>query len=162
MISSRPVFHLLKVTLEAKTAHAIHTGHGDTTHDSLVVRDANGLPTLVGTSLAGVLRHQYQHQYGEKSAQSLFGYANGNDGQTSWLNIGWGLVHNSQNKAKEGLLTDSELADSLLDLLKNDKPIVRQRVRLNDKGTSVDSGKFDVTLIPAGVRYSFLVKLLGG
>ncbi len=58
MIKTRPIFYQVYVTLEAKSAHAIHTGHGDTTHDSLIVRDANGLPTLLGTSLAGILRHQ--------------------------------------------------------------------------------------------------------
>lgn len=55
MISARPNFYVLKLVLEAQSAHAIHTGHGDTTHDSLIVRDANGLPTLSGSSLAGYL-----------------------------------------------------------------------------------------------------------
>ena len=54
MISSRPYFNMVKVTFEAQSAHAVHTGFGDTTHDSLVVRDANGLPTLPATSIAGV------------------------------------------------------------------------------------------------------------
>lgn len=154
MISTRSHFHLLKVTLEAQSAHAIHTGHGDTTHDSLVVRDANGLPTLVGSSLAGVLRHQYQQHYGLDKAQALFGFAKGLEGQNSWLNVAWGLVHNSQNKPHEGLLNQSELQDSLLAQLLNSKPIVRQRVRLTDKGVTEGAGKFDVTLMPAGVRYT--------
>lgn len=161
MISSRPIFHLLKVTLEAKSAHAIHTGHGDTVHDSLVMRDANDLPTLAGSSLAGVLRHEYQEQYGEQAAKSLFGYANGQEGQTSWLNVTWGLVHNSQNQAQEGLLTPEQLNDPLYTELSDAKLIVRQRVRLNDKGSSEDSGKFDVTLVPAGTRYSFSISYWG-
>lgn len=154
MISSRPHYYLLKVVLEAQSAHAIHTGHGDTTHDSLVVRDANGLPTLSGTSLAGVLRHQYHQQFGQQSAEALFGYAKGSDGQNSWLNVSWGLVHNSQNQPQEGLLTVEQLNDPILEKLLDDKPIVRQRVRLNEYGTTHESGKFDVTLIPAGTRYS--------
>lgn len=161
MISSRPIFHLLKVTLEAKSAHAIHTGHGDTVHDSLVMRDANGLPTLSGSSLAGVLRHEYQRQYGESATQALFGYANGQDGQTSWLNVTWGLAHNSLNQAQEGLLTSTQLDDPLYTELSDTKLIVRQRVRLNDRGSSVDSGKFDVTLVPAGTRYSFSISYWG-
>lgn len=157
MISSRPIFHLLKVTLEAKSAHAIHTGHGDTVHDSLVMRDANGLPALSGSSLAGVLRHEFQRLYGEKDTELLFGYANGNDGQTSWLNVGWGLTHNSKNQVFEGLLTDEQLSDPLFRVLRDEKPIVRQRVRLNDRGSSIDSGKFDITLVPAGARYTFYI-----
>lgn len=161
MISSRPIFHLLKVTLEAQSAHAIHTGHGDTTHDSLVVRDANGLPALSGSSVAGVLRHEHQRLYGEKNTELLFGYANGSEGQTSWLNVGWGLIHNSKNEVIEGLLTDEQLSDPLFNFLYDLKPIVRQRVRLNEYGSSVDSGKFDVTLIPAGTRYTFFVSYWG-
>lgn len=154
MISSRSNFHILKVVLEAQSAHAIHTGHGDTTHDSLIVRDANGLPTLSGSSLAGVLRHQYQQYFGEQQTQALFGYAKGAEGQSSWLNIAWGLVHNSKNVAQEGLLNKEQLADPLFTKLLDAKPIVRQRVRLNEYGTTQDSGKFDVTLVPAGVRYT--------
>lgn len=154
MISSRPHYYLLKVVLEAQSAHAIHTGHGDTTHDSLVVRDANGLPTLSGTSLAGVLRHQYHQQFGQQNAKALFGYAKGADGQNSWLNVAWGLVHNSQNQPQEGLQTEDQLNDPILQKLLDDKPIVRQRVKLNEYGTPHKNGKFDVTLIPAGTRYS--------
>lgn len=157
MISSRPFFHLLKVTFEAQSAHAIHTGHGDTTHDSLIVRDANGLPTLVGTSLAGVLRHQYQKYFGEHKAKDLFGYAQGSEGQNSWLNVTWGLVHNSKNIAKEGLLSQAELQDPLLNKLLDQKPVVRQRVRLTDKGVTENTGKFDITLIPSGVRYTTFI-----
>lgn len=161
MISSRPIFHLLKVTLEAESAHAIHTGHGDTVHDSLVMRDANGLPALSGSSLAGVLRHEYQRLYSEEDTNQLFGYANGSEGQTSWLNVSWGLTHNSKNEAAEGLLSDEQLTDPLLNILRDPKPIVRQRVRLNDRGSSVDAGKFDITLVPAGTRYTFFINYWG-
>lgn len=155
MISSRPNFYFLKLILEAQSAHAIHTGHGDTTHDSLIVRDANGLPTLSGSSLAGVLRHQYQQRYGEVSANNLFGYAQGEKGQNSWLNISWGLVHNSKNQAYEGLISQATIdQDQILSFLKDQKPIVRQRVRLTDLGCAEEAGKFDVTLVPAGTRYT--------
>ncbi len=162
MISSRPYFNMVKVTFEAQSAHAVHTGFGDTTHDSLVVRDANGLPTLPATSIAGVLRSAYQKQFDEQATNQLFGYAKGDDGQSSWLNISWGVVHNSQNIAQEGLLSDEKLLkDELLNKLLDTKPIVRQRVQLNDKGVTHDSGKFDTTLIPAGTRYSTVVHYWG-
>lgn len=154
MISERSHFYMVKLSLEAQSAHAIHAGFGDTTHDSLVVRDANGLPTLPASSIAGVLRSAYQKRFGKEDAQKLFGYAQGNEGQSSWLNIGWGLVHNSQNIAQEGLLSESQLNDPLLKTLLNIKPIVRQRVQLTDRGVTNDMGKFDVTLVPAGTRYS--------
>lgn len=154
MISTRFHFYSIKLSLEALSAHAIHTGFGDTTHDSLVVRDANGLPTLPASSIAGVLRSAYQKHFGKEDAQKLFGYTQGEDGQFSWLTTTWGLVHNSQNIAQEGLLSDEQLNDSLLKALLDIKPIVRQRVQLNDKGVTHDTSKFDVTLVPAGTRYS--------
>lgn len=153
MIATRPFYCVARVTLEALSAHGIHSGQGDATHDVLLVRDANGLPALPGSSVAGVLRHRYRECYGADATGRLFGQL-GAQAQPSWLNVGWGLVHDSNNQPHEGLLSDDELNDELLSLLKNSKPLVRQRVRLEHTGTAADSGKFDVTLIPAGVRYT--------
>ncbi len=153
MIAARPFYCLTRVTLEALSAHGIHSGQGDTTHDVLLVRDANGLPALPGSSLAGVLRHAYREQHGQQAAGRLFGQL-GPQAQPSWLSVSWGLVHDSLNRPCEGLLTDADLQDPLLSLLQDSKPLVRQRVRLEHTGAASDGGKFDVTLIPAGVRYT--------
>lgn len=157
MIETRPVFHQLRLVLQADTAHGIQCGRGDTTHDVLLVRDANGLPAIPATSLAGVLRHRFAHVHGDSAANALFGTLEG-EGQPSWLQIDWGLVHDSNNLPHEGLLDPAQVqADPLLDWLSHDKPVVRQRVRLNHRGSAKDAGKFDVTLIPAGVRYTHWV-----
>lgn len=156
MIVNRPIFHLLGVTLEAKSAHGVHTGHGDLTHDSLVVRDANGLPAIPASSLAGVLRHAYERAHGKQAADQLFGFLgseSAGDGQVSWLSVDWALVHDSANLPHEGLYEGAE-HDPLLSSLQETKPIVRQRVRLNARGCASDHGKFDVTLLPAGLRYT--------
>lgn len=155
MITDRHIYCMARVTLEAKSAHGIHSGMGDHTHDVLLVRDANGLPTLPGTSIAGVLRHRIASQ-NPVAAERLFGHIQG-DGAASMLSISWGMIHNSQNQPCEGLLTNEQLADSLLQPLLDSKPLVRQRVRLNDRGTAAETGKFDVTLIPAGARYSTIM-----
>ena len=155
MISERQQFYLLHLTLEAKSAHGMFTGFGDMTHDHLIFRDANQLPTLPGSSLAGVLRHRYAQRFGKEQAEALFGYADGDEGQSSWLQVMWGLVHDSNNQPVQGLKSpDAVLADPLLFELSDDKPIVRQRVRLNEYGATDKSGKFDVTLVPSGARYS--------
>lgn len=152
MISSRPYFCLARLTLEAQSAHGIHSGRGDATHDVLLVRDANGLPALPGSSLAGVLRHAYREQFGTRACNQLFGTL-GQDAQPSWLGVAWGLVHDSQDQPVEGL-HNSGADDPVLSVLLDSKPLVRQRVRLNHRGSAEDRGKFDVTLIPAGVRYT--------
>ncbi|WKN24020.1 RAMP superfamily CRISPR-associated protein [Azotobacter vinelandii] len=152
MIVERPYYCLAHITLEALSAHGIHSGQGDATHDVLLVRDANGLPALPGSSLAGVLRHAYCERHGQDATGRLFGQI-GEQAQPSWLSVGWGLVHDSLDRPCEGLLDDKQ-RDPLLELLANSKPLVRQRVRLEHTGAASDQGKFDVTLIPAGVRYT--------
>ena len=153
MIAARPFYCLARVTLEALSAHGIHSGQGDATHDVLLVRDANGLPALPGSSLAGVLRHAYRERHGQQASGRLFGQF-GEQAQPSWLSVSWGLVHDSRNRPCEGLLDETELQDPLLALLQDSKPLVRQRVRLEHTGAASEGGKFDVTLIPAGVRYT--------
>ena len=50
------VFALAHVTIELSTPLTIGTGNGDDLNDSTCVLDTNGLPTIPGTSLAGMLR----------------------------------------------------------------------------------------------------------
>lgn len=156
MIAQRPIYHYARLVLEATTPHGVHSGRGDATHDVLLVRDANGLPFIPATSLAGVLRHLYTAEYGEQEARQVFGHADGSDGQPSWLNIMAALVNDSHNIAEEGLRDQPE-QDPLLAYLLADKPLVRQRVRLGRRGTAMDTGKFDVTLVPAGTRYTTFI-----
>lgn len=156
MIGDLHHYRSLRLTLEATSAHAIHSGQGDLSHDVLLVRDANGLPTLPGSSLAGVLRHRYRELAGELACERLFGYAKRNDSCFSRLQVGWGLVHDSRNQPVEDLREDIE-SDPLLSLLADSKPLVRQRVRLNGCGSAASEGKFDTTLVPAGVRYTCLL-----
>ncbi len=154
----RSHFCLARVTLEARSAHGIHSGQGDVTHDVLLVRDANGLPAVPGSSLAGVLRSAYRHHVGAEQADRLFGCRNQGSqaGQASFLTVGWALVHDSHDRPVEGLRPDAA-DDPLLAFLLNDKPLVRQHVRLTHTGTAEATGKFDITLIPAGVRYTTLI-----
>ena len=154
MIAARHVFHLARLAIQADTAHGIQAGRGDNVHDVLLVRDANGLPAIPGSSLAGVLRHAYMRRHGSDAVDALFGSI-GDAGHPSWLCVDWGFVHDSRDRPREGLLDpDAIRADELLAYLQQDKPIIRQRVRLDHRGAAADTGKFDVTLLPAGVRYT--------
>lgn len=156
MNPNKPIYHLALVTLEALSAHGIRSGAADLVQDVVLLRDANGLPALPGTSLAGVLRHLYTAEYGTDSANALFGFAQGDQGHTSAITVNWALAHDSQNQVQEGLREDTQ-TDSLLYELSQPHPIIRQRVRLDARGTATNTGKFDVSLIPAGTRYSTLV-----
>ena len=50
------VVHIARFSLQARSALSIGTGGTDGVFDHPIVRDANGLPLIPGTSLAGVLR----------------------------------------------------------------------------------------------------------
>ena len=51
-----PYRSLARVVLEAKTPLCISSGEKDLVSDSMCIKDANGLPYIPGTTLAGVLR----------------------------------------------------------------------------------------------------------
>lgn len=156
MNPNKSVYHLALLTLEAVSAHGIHSGQSEFVQDVVLLRDANGLPALPGTSLAGVLRHLYCDRFGQEAAGRLFGNIEKNQGHGSNVNINWALVHDSQNQVKEGLLENTR-QDYILYELSQAHPIVRQRVRLDARGAATDTGKFDVSFMPAGTRYSTLI-----
>ncbi|MEX2499535.1 MAG: RAMP superfamily CRISPR-associated protein [Wenzhouxiangellaceae bacterium] len=150
------IYETACVSIEAQTPHAVRAGRSDATHDVLLARDANGLPYIPGTSLAGVLRHMYEDRFGVGKTRALFGYVEGDQGAPSFIRVGSAFVHDCINQPVEGLRRDFD-EDPLLALLTLEKPLVRQRVRLNARGAAEHRGKFDVTLVPAGTRYSFLL-----
>ncbi len=92
MTPNLPFFYLARLTLETLTPLSIGTGAADGVFDVELVRDANGLPTIPGSSLAGVLRHLYWQTYGEsdKEIQRLFGFQSLNEGEPSKLHVSWG------------------------------------------------------------------------
>ena len=154
MIAEFPCFYLARFTLEGNTAFAINSGLSDQAFDSLLVRDANGLPTIPGTALAGVLRHQLSSQSDKQTERRVFGFADEQDhSQASRVQISWGCIHNSNNQPVEGLL--NRLDDVLLDRLAQDHPCHRERVAINHRGVANKGSKFDVTVVPKGCRFSF-------
>ena len=156
MNPNKAVYHMALVILQAGTAHGIHSGDADLVQDVVLLRDVNGLPTIPGTSLAGVLRHLFKAKLGKSETDRVFGFAERQDGHSSGIHIGWGFAHDSHNVVAEGIREDVE-EDSILRELARSHPITRQRVRLDARGTAEDTGKFDVSLVPSGVRYSTLL-----
>ena len=51
---------LIRCTIELDSPLIIGTGKGDSLHDAVFVQDANGLPVIPGTTIAGVLRDRWQ------------------------------------------------------------------------------------------------------
>lgn len=163
MIPGLPCLHVARVTIEAATALSVTTGLGASLYDTALVRDANGLPALPGTSIAGVLRSLYRSMHGRSSEESLFGHAEREREQPSHLQVSWGCFHDQNDQPVEGLLlggSRSKLADdALLAWAHQDQPMTRDHVRLNDRGTAEHGGKFDRAVLPAGYRFTFELSL---
>lgn len=160
------IFHIARVTLETVTPLSIATGKANGVFDSSLVLDANGLPTIPGSSLVGVLRHLYQAEYDKIEADKLFGYqhpSKSDESQPSRLNVSWGCIQDSKGKTIQGLCLDDKhiRQDTILNVALGlvDSPIHRDRVKLNHKGVSADRGKFDRSVLPAGYRFTMELSL---
>ncbi|NOU05581.1 MAG: hypothetical protein HOO99_05295 [Hyphomicrobiaceae bacterium] len=71
------VLQIARVTVEARTPLSLASGSYDARFDTLLVRDANDLPALPGTSIAGVLRRVFESRFGAERTTSLFGLPGG-------------------------------------------------------------------------------------
>ncbi|MBO0613277.1 RAMP superfamily CRISPR-associated protein [Thiothrix fructosivorans] len=163
MKPQQSVFHIARVTLETVTPLSIASGKANGVFDTSLVMDANGLPTIPGSSLTGVLRHLYQAEYGKSGADQVFGYQSkekSEDSQPSRIQVSWGCIQDSKGKAVQGLCLGDKRKSIENDLILKvamglaDAPTSRDRVRLNHKGASADKGKFDRAVLPAGYRFS--------
>ncbi|MEA5446822.1 RAMP superfamily CRISPR-associated protein [Gammaproteobacteria bacterium AB-CW1] len=155
------VLHIARVVVETATPLSISTGNPDGNFDTRLVTDANDLPAIPGSSLAGVMRHLYAglDAVDEQRLNDVFGFQDRNLGQASSLAVSWGVMLDSQGRAVEGLLSpDSErLSDPLIAearRLTREAPAFRHRVAINDKGAAADTGKFDRAVLPTGYRFA--------
>ncbi|OGT90061.1 MAG: hypothetical protein A2286_03430 [Gammaproteobacteria bacterium RIFOXYA12_FULL_61_12] len=158
-------FFLAHLTLEAVTPLSIAAGGADGVFDVTLARDANGLPTLPGPSIGGVLRHLYWELYGKEGMESLFGFQKRDQGEPSRLHFSWGAIQDSKGHLVERLLLGQAGKDRLKDLLlktalaTQDFPVTRDRVRIGHKGAAAHMGKFDRAVLPAGYRFSAEISL---
>lgn len=164
MTTTRPIlrgqcFSLARVTIELLTPLTIGTGGGADTRDTLCVEDANGLPTIPGTSIAGVLRHALEG--GKDPAKDpickLFGFQGKDDqgkddGQSSQVEVSWAQVHDSHDQPAPMRGIDIQ-GDPVLAFLA--AGVVRDHVRIDHRGGADGDGKFDESLVPAGARFTF-------
>lgn len=152
-------FYLARLSLEAVTPLSITSGSADGVFDVSLVRDANGLPALPGSAIAGVLRHLYWQTYGEEAMSEIFGYQECGEGEPSRLHVSWGAIQDSEGNPVEGLLLGSgtkRKTDLLLkaDFATGEDPTHRDRVRIGHRGAAAKTAKFDRTVLPAGYRFN--------
>lgn len=149
--------HIVRLTVEAETPIAIGTGKAsDIITDAPVIKDINGLPYIPATSIAGILRDAMGLKNGNKG--NIFGYLGSSEsGHGSEI-----IFTDAVMVGKSGEVLDGTRAiDWNEDFYKEYQAMpVRQHVRINDKGTAGDKGKFDNQVVYKGTRFVFEIELL--
>ncbi len=147
--------YIARFVLEAETPLFVGSGQASLLKDALVQKDVNGLPTIPGTSLAGVLRHAFAK---ESWCSTLFGDSNGEkDGTGSLLKVSSAYMLLNNTVVSEGIMTD---VDSKVLNYYNNLPS-RQHVRITDKGVAKKNGLFDNEVVYKGTRFVFELELRG-
>lgn len=153
--SSKYTHHILgRFVIEAMTPLAIGSGEKDIMTDSLVAVDVNGLPYIPGTTLTGVMRSAMKID----KYDGVWGYQKKSGGKGSEIIFTEAKIMNSKGDVMDGMLPQEAKEDALL-LAYKTLPI-RQHVRIGDKGTAENAGKFDEQAVYAGTRFCFEVEIL--
>ncbi len=159
-----PLRYVARVTVEFDTPFHVGTGQGDDLVDAVILTDANGLPTIPGDSIAGVLRHAMQKAKGEKVVDDIFGYVRlkTNEVRGSRLSVSWAYIHNSKKTPVTGLLPPQDLAEDEL-LLNARAPSAQIRNKITHRGTAdkKNVALFNEYYTDAGHRFTFELKLSG-
>ncbi len=149
--------YIAKLTVEAETPISVGSGEKGLTTDRLVAKDANGLPYIPGTGIAGVLRHSFPNK---DLIEEIFG-SDSSDGKGSRLIVSSAcLVGEDGKKIIEGLRnidTNSGYYSYFSRLPERD------HVRMTDKGVAdtANHGKYDEELVHKGTRFVFELELIG-
>lgn len=166
--SSLTQLSIMHICLEAATAISVGSGRSEGHEDAPILLDAFGLPTIPGSTLAGVLRSLYRPEPDQPSEDHLFGYAKGETGASSRIEVSNGYLHDSQNRPSPvpKLNDDGSCADALLarfQQIYEQAPVRRHRTKISESGVadSEVGALFDRTVVPRGARFTFEIALWG-
>lgn len=151
-------FDLARITIELLTPARLSGQDILSPWDAAFISDPDGLPTIPGTSLAGLLRHAYARHRREDpdrgpDTRRLFGYQERTAGDASRVAVSFAQVHDEQDRPVPFWRPEEHRTDSVLGLLR--QGVIRDHVRLDHRGVEAGRGKYDELLIPAGARFTF-------
>lgn len=170
--------YVARYTVEATTPLFVGSGKQGLLVDMVVQRDHLGLPMILGTSLAGVLRHAMEDSLLRLTAtddgdagiltlahmEDMWGYQRPkrhdrdtkDNGRGSRLHVSSAYLMLSESQCSQGLLAvDDEVYDTFRSLP------ARQHVRIDHKGTAEDGGLFNNEVVYKGTRFRFEIELDG-
>jgi CRISPR/Cas system CSM-associated protein Csm3 (group 7 of RAMP superfamily) len=150
--------YLARIIIEAATPLTVGSGERDVITERLVATDANGLPYIPGTSLAGVLRSALYSEKIKEQIDSIFGAKDPkNAGEGSRIILSSAHLVNSNGKVVDGLIDIEEDDDFLKQFI--NLPI-RQHTRISHLGATENTAKFSEQVVYKGTRFCFEVELL--
>jgi CRISPR/Cas system CMR subunit Cmr4 (Cas7 group RAMP superfamily) len=142
MTKNRYIAHIV---IEADTPIKVGSNASDFLQDSPVQKDWNGLPMILGTSIAGVLRKDFKGD-----VKDIFGEDKG-----SKVIISNALLLDEKGKVYEELLTSKS------DFLKVfDNLPIREHTAINSKGVTNNGAKFDEEVVYKGIRFKFSIEFI--
>lgn len=151
--STLPLRAFARITLETHTPLHIGSGKEAAIADAGVVTDANGLPAIPGTSLAGVLRDLARQN--AMDCDSIFGSITGHGSRVS---ISWAHIHDANDQPVDQILDATPWPDAVLN--NAIAPLLRDHVKLDHRGVAMKNAKFDELSVQVGHRFTFTLELL--
>ncbi len=152
-----PIRYTATICIEITTPLSIGSGFSGLTNDRLIARDANNLPYIPGSSIAGALRDAVK---GYLDVNKYFGHRR-NTGSAR-EEEGSRLIFSSAHL----VMLNGMVADGLVEPDNKTKAVYetlpsRDHVRINDKGVAIKHGKFEEELLLAGSRFVFSIEMVG-
>jgi len=141
--------HIAYIIIEADTPLKVGSNSSDFLQDAPIQRDWNGLPMILGTSIAGVLRKDFD----KSRVEDIFGKDNGSNG--SKVIISNALLVDDKGRVCEDLLLEKSNFLKLFDNLP-----VREHTAITDKGVAKEHSKFDEEMVYKGTRFKFSIELI--
>lgn len=137
--------YIAHITIEAVTPLKVGSNSSDFLQDSPIQRDWNGLPMILGTSIAGVLRKDF-----DRNDDEVFGKDEG-----SKVIFSNALLLDEKQEVNEGLLLEKSAFLQLFDNLP-----IREHTAITDKGVAKEHSKFDEEVVYKGSRFKFSIEML--
>ena len=140
--------YIAHITIEAQTPLKVGSADSDFMKDSPIQKDWNGLPMILGTSIAGVLRKDF-----EGNDDEVFGKEFG-----SKVIFSNALLVDENGKVNEGLLLEKTPFLELFDNLPQ-----REHTKIDHRGvtgSSKEYSKFDEEVVYKGTQFKFVLEML--
>ena len=172
-MSTYKKIYIARIIVEADTPLFVGSGEVGLLSDMQVQRDHLGLPMIMGTTLAGVLRNEFQsnkkegdfegigneQKYVPSPFENLFGYHEKNFGQGSRVRVSSAYLMINEKECVQGL--GQKIDENILDIFTT-LPL-RPHVKINAKGVADkdNNALFFNEVVYKGSRFKFEIELLG-